>query len=214
MNLKKELLQLKEQLEKIYVIYHNDGTTTKENSKIIFKKNSLWKPFEGIVDETKAGYERFANCGYQIEGLNFGMDIGILYDAEDVCDGKVIEGAKPIDQLIYYCSKNLDLYTEDDKLDSEAYNNYRVRHYGFMNYSDFIAKAKEEGFTYEGPKTFDELVAKINNGEPFDINLFIGLYQDEKNITSDGKLEVIEETKEPKVEVKPVSKKKSIFKRK
>lgn len=176
MNFKDELIQMKKELETKYVLFYNDGERDVESSQLINQCGFYNEdPYKNILSEVKYGYERYLRNFYAAE-INMGIKLGIMYNSCDVNeDGTLKEGATPIYDKIRFYTLDLDAFDANGKKNEDYYNEFRTRHYGFMNMSDFVKRSFKEGFEYDGPLSFEELAEKINNGEIFDINLTVVL---------------------------------------
>ena len=141
---------------------------------------------------------------YDFDSINLNLQIGIIYDVNDIVNDTVKEGAEPLDEIVRFNTGSVKSYLNNKKTNIMDYEDYGFSQQGFIKFDKLMSSIESSGLQYNGPKSFDELKTKILNGEKFDITLSANLKTKEEEMS-----------KEPRKE-KPVEekiKRLSLFKR-
>lgn len=178
MNLKEELIEFKKQIEKKYVFIYSDGTAQNHSDHDI-EARTVWEPknrFNYIKEEFKDAYERYGRKEMDVNSINMGLKVGVMFNDDDVIDFNTVkEGAIPVSSLVHFYTMDITGYSNATPVEDEIYNQTRIGHQTYIDYNVLVNQAEKEGIEYNGPKTFEELAQRIMDGQQIDINLFLDL---------------------------------------
>ena len=124
--------------------------------------------FETIMSATTS-YARY----YNIDFVSMNYLMGPVYNSKDVVDGKVKNGAHSINKLVRFYTMGITSYFEGAKTNEHQYSGPGYQ--GYVDYDKLVARLKDEGVSFNGPGSFEELESLILNGEKFDISIDIDL---------------------------------------
>lgn len=178
-SLKEELIKAKKELEKSYVIFYSDGKVRKEVAKDINDRlNSSNDQFFWIEEQFKDACSYYGRR-HEFDSLNMGLILGVLFDGDDVNPDETIkEGAHPVNDLVHFYTGEIDSYLDGDKTNTEDFSKYHYQSQSFLRFSHLLSEAKKNGIKYDGPESFDELVASVKSRQENDINLSLSLVED------------------------------------
>lgn len=178
-NLKERIIKAKKELEDKYIIFYNNGANTTTNTKRLYEEEKISNINNGICEILEKANESYIRFNYNFDTLEMLLLVGIIYKMEDVNeDLSIKEGAKPINEIVHYYTSNVNSYLNNEKTNIADYYEYAPGRQGCINYDELIHNAHLQGIEIEGPKTFQELVNKINNSEIFDIKTVLNLNDD------------------------------------
>lgn len=186
-----------------YVEFYNNGLIRHEERGADKRMTSIEKSI--AMDRIKyvftSGAENYAKkCSFDSISLN--LEIGLLFNEKDVVDDKPVLNAEPVNGIIHCYTGSLTSYLNGEKSNETEYYHYNTQ--GFVNYETLVSEMKENGLSFVGPETFDELKEKIMDGNIFDIRLDANLKEEktlEENNVATGENVQEELVQEPKEEV-------------
>ena len=164
------------------VNFFNDGSITTDENYMARQIDSIsnWENeyILNVMNDAARGCSRDGD----FDTINMGMNIGLIFDINDVDENNNIkEGAKPYKNIVRYYTMNIDSYLDGEKSSTYDHFRYGVNRQGFMRYNDFVRYVKRVGLSFEGPESFEEFKEKILSKEVFDINVIASLGERKDN---------------------------------
>ena len=181
-----ELEAARKEHEVATVNFYNDGSIDTDEYSRSTKAKDI-NPWDNkfALDPLKDAISGYATmCNYDTVKLNIIM--GLIYNIEDVDENyNIKEGAKPLNNIVRYYSKDADCYLEGEQTNTECYSRHPWGRQSFLKYRDFVKFLKRNGLEFEGPDTFEEFKDKILSKEVFDMSISAKLINklDEKKLT-------------------------------
>ena len=166
--------------EPAYVEFFNNKKVRRETKRA----NDRMTPY--YLDDTigtikyvfRTGAQTYAsNCSY--DKIDLGLEIGLMYNAEDVDENDQIkENAKPLDGIVHCYTGNLTSYLNGEQSNERNYYTYSIQ--GFVKYDRLVSTMKKNGIDFVGPEKFEDFQKAVLAGEPFDISLVADINKDKK----------------------------------
>ena len=109
--------------------------------------------------------------------VRMSLILGLVYKIKDVDENfNLKEGAQPIYDRVRFCTNGVTTYLDGKITNDMDINDHLISFQGFLKYSEFIKYVNDNGLTFEGPNSFEELRDKILNKEQLDIGVSAKLY--------------------------------------
>ncbi len=172
-SLLEKIIKAKKDYEVGQVVYYNNG-------KVGTEVNAYAKKMENFRDDVQLDLlmEDFCKATalygskYEMDTMEVGLLLGLIYKAEDVDENKVpLEGTEPVNNIVRYYDVGFNCYSNGEKTNEYDYGEAHVTYQGYVHYDKLVKAFNNSGVEFTGPKTFKEFKEAILNGETFDINL-------------------------------------------
>ena len=156
-----------------YVNIFNDGSTIQDNKNFAkcmdesFRKNSIGY-IEGYFLKAAEYHIRHLD---EFDYLGMNVKLGLVFNKEDIENGSVRRGAKPLDDIVRYETGSVDSYLDNTKSELINYADIYPAERGYVNYNELVSSIKNQGLEFNGPESFEDFKTAILTGQTFDISV-------------------------------------------
>ena len=179
----KTILDTMKELKNGYVSFFNDGKIRKDGgyaTKRINEEANTSYSISLITDVLYGATRSYAD-DYDFDQIDMTLPLGLIYKSSDVDENnKIKENAQPLKGIVRFYTGSITSYLNGEKTNDLDYGEYARGKQGFINYDLLINEMKENGLTYTGPETFEELKEKILSGENFNVVLSANFKEQEE----------------------------------
>lgn len=165
---REKLLDIKRQEEIGYVNINNDGSISEDSNGYADTMNDDKDSVPGILrtffDATRS-YTHY----HQFDEIDMNLVVGLIFKKEDVIDGKIKEGAKPINDIVRFYTGSVKSYLDGEQTNTADYYRYGLGRQGYVNYKKLVSGIENEGLEFIGPRSFDEFKTAIMYNGNFEI---------------------------------------------
>lgn len=162
-----ELIQIRDRIKKNYVSIMCNREVYKDNEEYICNSDEeeINASCSHIDYFLKESIKTLSILGIDFDKVEFEFLVGAIYDEKELEDGKkIIKGkSKPLKEKARYYTGNVKAY-KDNKLVKTLTTRELMNYQGIVNYNKFIASVKNEGLSFSGPQTYEELINFIQTG--------------------------------------------------
>lgn len=160
-----------------YVNIFNDGSTIQDNKNFAkcmeekSRKNSISYIEQRFLNAAKYYIRNYV----EFDNLDMDVRLGLIFNREDVENGSVRRGAKPIDEIVRYETSNVTSYLNNEKADVINYGDIYGPERGYVDYNELVKSIRSQGLDFNGPETFEDFKTAILTGQTFDISVSTSL---------------------------------------
>ena len=194
-----ELIEEKYSYETAHVCFFNNGKVrTEDNGSAKRINNSNPRSsLEDIKDVLKRAI-RFYSSECDFDTINLDLELGIVYDKNDVNEDNTIkENCEPIQNIVRFYTGSIKCLLNEEEASKFNYGEIGYGYQSYTKFDELKSLIDKNGLSYNGPQTFEELKDRIQSGEKFNITVSANLVEKEKQVQ--------------KQEVKETPKRKKLF---
>ena len=141
------------------------------------------KTFDLISEVLYKATESYAR-NYDFDRIDMDLQLGLIYKARDVEEGKIIENREPIPGIVRIATGEVNSYLAGEQTNESNYYRYALGKQSFITFDKLMKAIQKSGLDYIGPETFEEFKEQILLGEPFDIKISANLNEYEDTTTT------------------------------
>lgn len=168
-----------------FICFFNNGEIKEDdlfNARRI-KEAKDPQAFDLISEVLYKATESYAR-NYDFDRIDMDLQLGLIYKARDVEDGKIIDHREPIPGIVRIYTGHVNSYLDGEQTNKNDYYRYGLGRQSFISFNQLMKAIKKSGLDYIGPETFEELKEQILLGEPFDIKISANLNEYEDTTTT------------------------------
>ena len=156
-----------------YVNIFNDGSTVQDNKNFAkcLNEKSIKNSISIIEQRFLSAAKYYIRHSEEFDNLSMDIKLGLIFDREDVENGSLRRGAKPLDDIVRYVAKNIDSYLNEEKSKLMNYGEIYGDEMGYVNYNELVSCIQNQGLEFNGPETFEDFKTAILTGQIFDISV-------------------------------------------
>ena len=165
---REKLLDIKRQESIGYVNFNNDGSVSEDSNGYAETMNDDRDAVKGIL-KTFFDATRSYTHYHEFDEIDMNLVVGLIFKKEDTEDGKIKEGARPIDNIVRFYTGSVKSYLDGEQTNTADYYTYGLGRQGYVDYNKLISGIEAEGLEFIGPTSFEEFKAAIKYNGNFDI---------------------------------------------
>ena len=171
-----KLRDAKKEHEVALVSFFNNGKVRKDENYMVkhMNKPDSKHEFDGIMNVFCNITDSYARH-YDFDDVKMGLEIGLIFRAEDVQGESIKEDAQPVKGVVRYYTGKIDTFKDGKQANDIDYSEILMGRQSFVDFNGLVAQIKKSGLQYTGPETFEEFEEQILVGEPFEISLSANL---------------------------------------
>ena len=180
--LREVLLKIKNEQRDGFVSFFNTGNIKIDKQDYIdFIRKSNFESDLRNIKNTLGDATRCYSNRYSFDSVSMNLEVGLIFKKEDVNEDNTIkENASPIKDVVRFYTGSIKSYLDGEKTNIAYFNDIVFGRQGVINYNYLVNALKEEGVTFEGPESFNELKERIMSGELFDVKFSVDLEENMK----------------------------------
>ena len=170
------LREAKKEHEVALVSFFNNGKVRKDENYMVKHMDNIddKKEFDGIMNVFCNVTDSYARH-YDFDDVKMGLELGLIFRAEDIQDGVIKENAQPVKDIVRYYTGTISSFQDGKQTNTIDFSEVLMGRQSFASFKGLISAIKRSGLQYTGPETFEEFEEQILVGEPFEISLTANL---------------------------------------